>query len=162
MGPTWLHSETISGTIQDPSGAVIAGARIEITGGDLVQPILLSSDGLGKFASPDLKPGTYSLRVTRVGEAPLELLGAVDGLELVDLAEAQECCGFGGTFAIKNADTSSAMVNDKCRAIIASGASVVTALDSSCLLQIGGRLSREGAAVQALHLAEILAHPAAA
>ena len=100
--------------------------------------------------------------MTRVGEAPLELLGAVDGLELVDLAEAQECCGFGGTFAIKNADTSSAMVNDKCRAIIASGASVVTALDSSCLLQIGGRLSREGAAVQALHLAEILAHPAAA
>ena len=107
-------------------------------------------------------PTCHSLRVTRVGDAPLALLEAVDGLELVELAEADECCGFGGTFAIKNADTSSAMVNDKCKAIIASGASVVTALDSSCLLQIGGRLSREGAAVQALHLAEILAHPAAA
>jgi len=71
MAPAWLHSQTISGTIQDPSGAVIAGARIEITGGDLTQPIVLSSDGQGKFASPDLKPGTYSVRVTREGFEPL-------------------------------------------------------------------------------------------
>lgn len=67
MGPTWLRSETVSGTIQDPSGAVIAGARIEIIGGDLVQPVVLSSDGLGKFVSPDLKSGTYTVRVTRDG-----------------------------------------------------------------------------------------------
>ena len=71
MGPTRLLAETISGTVQDPSGAVIAGARIEITGGDLTQPLVLASDGLGKFASPDLKPGTYSLRVTREGFEPL-------------------------------------------------------------------------------------------
>jgi len=71
IGTTWLHSQTISGTIQDPSGAVIAGARIEITGGDLSQPVVLSSDGQGKFASPDLKPGTYSLRVMRDGFEPL-------------------------------------------------------------------------------------------
>ena len=71
MAPAWLHADTISGTVQDPSGAVIAGARIEITGGDLAQPILLSSDALGKFTSPDLKPGTYSLRVTREGFEPL-------------------------------------------------------------------------------------------
>jgi hypothetical protein len=71
MAPAWLLSQTISGTIQDSSGAVIAGARIEITGGDLAQPVVLSSDGLGKFASPDLKPGTYSLRVTRDGFEPL-------------------------------------------------------------------------------------------
>ncbi len=71
MGPTWLSAQTISGTVQDPSGAVIAGARIEITGGDLTQPIVLSSDGLGKFTSPELKPGTYSLRVTREGFEPL-------------------------------------------------------------------------------------------
>ena len=71
MGPTWLRAETISGTIQDPSGAVIAGARIEITGGDLAQPVVLSSDSVGRFASPDLKPGTYSVRVARDGFEPL-------------------------------------------------------------------------------------------
>src|ERR1019366_2362752 len=81
MGPTWLRAETISGTIQDPSGAVVAGARIEITGGDLAQPVVLTSDGVGKFASPDLKPGTYSVRVMRDGFEPLirtvKLQGAV-------------------------------------------------------------------------------------
>ena len=71
MGPTWLRAETISGTIQDSSGAVIAGARIEITGRNLVQPIMLSSDSTGKFGSPDLKPATYSVRVTRDGFEPL-------------------------------------------------------------------------------------------
>ena len=99
----------------------------------------------------------HSLRVTNVGEAPLELLRAVRGLELVELAQPRECCGFGGTFAIKNAETSTAMAIDKCAAIVATGASVVTAVDSSCLLQIGGRLSREGAGVRTMHLAEILA-----
>ena len=67
----WLHAQTISGTVEDPSGAVIAAARIEITGGDLTQPIVLSSDGQGQFSSPDLKPGTYSVRVTREGFEPL-------------------------------------------------------------------------------------------
>ncbi len=71
MGPTWLSSQTISGTVQDPSGAVIALARIEITGGELTQPIVLLSDGLGKFTSPDLNPAAYSVRVTREGFEPL-------------------------------------------------------------------------------------------
>ena len=71
MGPTWLRAETISGTIQDSSGAVIPGARIEITGGDLAQPVVLASDGLGRFASSELKTGTYSVRVTRDGFEPL-------------------------------------------------------------------------------------------
>jgi L-lactate dehydrogenase complex protein LldE len=106
-------------------------------------------------------PTCHSLRVTAVGDAPRRLLDAVAGLELLELADARECCGFGGTFAIKNADTSTAMVIDKCRAIAASGATVVTALDGSCLLQIGGRLSREGSDIRALHLAEILAQTAA-
>jgi len=81
LSPALLRAETVSGTIQDPSGAVIAGARIEITGGDLTQPLALSSDGLGNFISPDLKPGTYSLRITRDGFEPLvktlDLQGAV-------------------------------------------------------------------------------------
>jgi L-lactate dehydrogenase complex protein LldE len=102
-------------------------------------------------------PTCHSLRVMRVGDAPLRLLGAVAGLELVELDDADECCGFGGTFALKNADVSGAMVADKCAAITAAGADACTALDCSCLLQIGGRLAREGARVRTLHLAEILA-----
>ena len=81
----------------------------------------------------------------------------MDGLELVDLARADECCGFGGTFAVKNGDTSSAMLADKCARIEESGAEVCTALDGSCLLQIGGGLSRSGSGIRAVHLAEILA-----
>jgi len=99
----------------------------------------------------------HSLRLTRVGNAPVRLLGNVRGLELVELPRADECCGFGGTFSIKNADTSSAMLADKCAAVESTGAAVCTALDGSCLLQIGGGLSRRGSAVRALHLAEILA-----
>jgi L-lactate dehydrogenase complex protein LldE len=102
-------------------------------------------------------PTCHSLRVARVGDAPLRLLAAVEGLELVELPGADECCGFGGTFALKNAETSSAMVIDKCRAISATGASVCAALDASCLMQIGGRLAREGASVRPLHVAQILA-----
>jgi L-lactate dehydrogenase complex protein LldE len=99
----------------------------------------------------------HSLRVTRVGDAPLRLLRNVRGLELVDLPRSDECCGFGGTFAIKNADTSSAMLSDKCDAIESTGAAFCTAVDSSCLLQIGGGLSRRGSAVRPVHIAEILA-----
>src|SRR3954469_16487892 len=102
-------------------------------------------------------PTCHSLRVTKVGDAPLRLLRNVRGLELVELPRADECCGFGGTFAVKNADTSSAMVADKCAAILASGAEVCTAVDGSCLLQIGGALTRRQAPVRTMHLAEILA-----
>jgi L-lactate dehydrogenase complex protein LldE len=102
-------------------------------------------------------PTCHSLRVTKVGDAPLRLLRNVRGLELVQLERADECCGFGGTFALKNAETSAAILTDKCDAIEASGAEVCTAVDGSCLLQIGGGLARRPAAVRALHLAEILA-----
>lgn len=90
--PLQLHADTLSGTVQDQSGALIPGARIEITGGDLTQPVILSSDATGTFSSPDLKPGTYSLRVTRDGFEPLvktvELHGTAS-LEL-RLAVAQQ------------------------------------------------------------------------
>jgi L-lactate dehydrogenase complex protein LldE len=102
-------------------------------------------------------PSCHSLRVTKVGDAPLRLLAAVRGLELVELPAARECCGFGGTFAVKNADTSAAMLADKCRAVASTGAEVCTALDPSCLMQIGGGLRRQRAGVRTLHLAEILA-----
>ncbi len=102
-------------------------------------------------------PTCHSLRIARVGDRPLRLLRAVRGIDLVELPQADQCCGFGGTFAVKNADTSSAMLADKCAMVEQSGAEVCTALDASCLLQIGGGLSRRRSAVRTCHLAEILA-----
>ena len=102
-------------------------------------------------------PTCHSLRVTKVGDAPLRLLRAVRGLELVELPDAAECCGFGGTFAVKNAETSSAMLADKCDAVLSTGAEVCTAVDNSCLMQIGGGLARRRGGVRTMHLAEILA-----
>jgi L-lactate dehydrogenase complex protein LldE len=102
-------------------------------------------------------PTCHSLRALRVGDAPLRLLRAVRGLELVELPDAQECCGFGGTFAIKNADVSLAMLDDKLRRVRETGAAVCAAADCSCLMHIGGGLRRAGDRVRTLHLAEILA-----
>jgi L-lactate dehydrogenase complex protein LldE len=102
-------------------------------------------------------PTCHSLRMLRVGDKPLRLLRQVEGLTLLELPSAQTCCGFGGTFAIKNSDTSTAMVRDKLDAVISTGAQVCTASDSSCLMQIDGGLRRMGSRVRTVHLAEILA-----
>jgi len=102
-------------------------------------------------------PTCHSLRLLRVGDAPLRLLRAVRGIDLVELPESQECCGFGGTFAVKNADTSMAMLSDKLRHVLDTRAEVCTAGDNSCLMQIGRALSRQRTGVRAVHLAEILA-----
>ncbi|WP_336051057.1 (Fe-S)-binding protein [Streptomyces sp. CA2R101] len=102
-------------------------------------------------------PTCHSLRMLRVGEKPLRLLRAVEGIDLVELPEADACCGFGGTFAVKNAGTSSAMLRDKMDHIAGTGAEVCTAGDSSCLMHIGGGLSRIKSGTRTLHLAQILA-----
>ena len=102
-------------------------------------------------------PTCHSLRGLKVGGAPLKLLEHVRGLELVPLENEQECCGFGGTFAVKNADTSLAMLSDKVRCVLNSHAEVCVAADNSCLLHIGGALHRARTGVRTLHLAEILA-----
>jgi L-lactate dehydrogenase complex protein LldE len=102
-------------------------------------------------------PTCHSLRVLRVGDGPESLLRAVPGLELAPLPAADECCGFGGTFAIKNAAVSGAMLEEKLANVVASGAGTVCACDASCLLHIGGGLRRRRSPVRTLHLAEILA-----
>lgn len=102
-------------------------------------------------------PTCHSLRLLRVGDRPLRLLRNVEGIELIELPDAESCCGFGGTFALKNAAVSGAMLEDKTRAIRASGARVCTAGDASCLMHIGGGLSRQRADATTLHLAEVLA-----
>ncbi len=102
-------------------------------------------------------PTCHSLRILKVGEAPLKLLQNVRGIDLVELPGAEECCGFGGTFAVKNADTSMAMLGDKIRHIKDTGAEACVAADNSCLMQIGGALQRQRSGVNVVHLAEILA-----
>jgi len=102
-------------------------------------------------------PTCHSLRELEVGDRPLRLLRAVKGIELVELDEARECCGFGGTFAVKNSEVSSAMLADKVRAVLDTGAEIVCAADNSCLMHIGGALSRQRTGVRTRHLAEVLA-----
>ncbi|WP_295697677.1 (Fe-S)-binding protein [Lapillicoccus sp.] len=102
-------------------------------------------------------PTCHSLRMLGVGDRPTRLLRAVKGLRLVELPAAEECCGFGGTFALKNAETSVAMGSDKVRHARDTGAEVLVAGDNSCLLHLGGILSREQTGMRVMHLAEILA-----
>lgn len=91
-----------------------------------------------------------------VGDRPSRLLRAVRGLRLVELPAAADCCGFGGTFAIKNSDVSVSMGADKVRHALDTGAEVLAASDNSCLLHLGGLLSRQQAGMRVMHLAEIL------
>jgi L-lactate dehydrogenase complex protein LldE len=146
-------SSSCVGTVREAWGAENVFELSEL----LVRRLGVDDVGASFEGRVTYHPTCHSLRVTRVGDAPLRLLRNVRGLELVELPRADECCGFGGTFAVKNADTSSAMLADKCAAIESTGAGVCTALDGSCLLQIGGGLSRRGSGVRAVHLAEILA-----
>jgi L-lactate dehydrogenase complex protein LldE len=105
-------------------------------------------------------PTCHSLRAIKVGDAPLRLLRAVRGIDLVELPRAEECCGFGGTFAVKNPDVSGAMLTDKIAHVLDTNAEICTAVDSSCLMHIGGGLERQRAGVRTVHLAEILASTA--
>jgi L-lactate dehydrogenase complex protein LldE len=102
-------------------------------------------------------PTCHSLRALGVGDRPRQLLEAVHGLTLVDLPAADQCCGFGGTFAVKNADTSIAMGSDKVRHVRETGAEVLVAGDNSCLMHLSGLLTRQRAGVRTMHLAEVLA-----
>ena len=102
-------------------------------------------------------PTCHSLRGLRIGDAPYELLKGVKGLELVELPDAESCCGFGGTFAVKNAQTSAAMLADKIANVLTSRVEACVAADNSCLMHIGGALSRQRTGVKTVHLAEILA-----
>ncbi|GAA3308900.1 MULTISPECIES: (Fe-S)-binding protein [Nonomuraea] len=101
-------------------------------------------------------PTCHSLRGLHLGDRPTRLLSHVRGLELVPLEGADECCGFGGTFAVKNPAISAAMCSDKVRNVMDTGAEVLCAADNSCLMHIGGTLRRQKTGVRIMHLAEIL------
>ncbi len=139
-----------------PDAAEVVGRTYELS--ELLVDVLGVSEVGGRFPHRvTYHPTCHGLRLLRLGDKPLRLLRAVDGIDLVELPEAEACCGFGGTFALKNSAVSGAMLTDKCRAIFDTGAEVVVAADNSCLTHIGGGLSRQDAPVRALHYAEVLA-----
>jgi L-lactate dehydrogenase complex protein LldE len=102
-------------------------------------------------------PTCHSLRVAKVGDRPYQLLSKVKGIDLVPLPDADQCCGFGGTFSVKNPDVSVAMGSDKARHVVDTGAEYLVTGDNACLMHIGGLLHRQSAGVRTIHLAEILA-----
>ena len=99
----------------------------------------------------------HSLRVAGIGDRPYRLLEHVQGLELLQHTGADQCCGFGGTFSVKNSDVSTAMAEDKARAVAAVMPEFLVSVDSSCLMNIGGALSKSGSSIRTMHLAEVLA-----
>jgi L-lactate dehydrogenase complex protein LldE len=99
----------------------------------------------------------HSLRSLCVGDGPVRLLRKVRDLEFVELPNVEQCCGFGGTFSVKNADTSAAMLSDKIKDVLATGAEVCTAIDNSCLMHLFGSLHRQRTGIKTAHIAEILA-----
>jgi L-lactate dehydrogenase complex protein LldE len=99
----------------------------------------------------------HGLRALALGDRPFRLLRNVRGLDLVPLANLDRCCGFGGTFSVKNGDVSSAMLGAKLTDVLATKAEFCTALDNSCLMHLGGALHRQFAPLRTIHMAEILA-----
>jgi L-lactate dehydrogenase complex protein LldE len=102
-------------------------------------------------------PSCHLTRELRVGDEPRLLLGAVDGLKVVDFHNPEECCGFGGMFSVKFPDISTAMARDKIDRIVQSGAQAVVANDCGCLMQLGGAMHRQRVKIEIRHLAEVLA-----
>jgi L-lactate dehydrogenase complex protein LldE len=99
----------------------------------------------------------HALRELKIKSAPRRLLAKVQGLTLVEMDAAEECCGFGGTFSVKFAAVSGAIARTKIDSIIRTGADTVVSIDSSCLMQIDGALKRSGSKIRTMHLAEVLA-----
>ncbi|MBI3429302.1 MAG: (Fe-S)-binding protein [Actinobacteria bacterium] len=100
----------------------------------------------------------HSLRVAKLGDRPLRLLRAVKDIEIVELPAADSCCGFGGTFSVKNSDVSGAMLHDKLANIASTNVEYVVSADNSCLMHIGGGLQRNKTGIEVIHLAEVLAN----
>lgn len=152
------HHATVAADDTQLSDAVARVApRVRELSEFLVDDLGVTDVGAVFSGTVAFHPTCHSLRLLHIGDRPRRLLEAVEGLHLVDLPGALECCGFGGTFAVKNADTSVAMGQDKIDAVLASGAEVLTSADTSCLMHLGGLLSRKGVPVRVMHLAEILA-----
>lgn len=144
----------------ETQAGVVGGKTYELS--QLLTDVLGISDAAAQLGSHfphsvTYHPSCHGMRLLRLGDRQLNLLKTVAGIDVVELPEADQCCGFGGTFSMKNADVSSAMLADKAANVRATGAQLCSGGDASCLLHIGGGLSRQGSAVGTLHFAEILA-----
>ena len=119
----------------------------------------VGTDDVGAYFPHDVTyhPTCHGLRLLHVGDRPMRLLRNVRGIRLTPMPRAESCCGFGGTFAVKNADTSAAMLADKVADVLTTRAEVVVAGDDSCLMHIGGGLARQRTGVRTMHLAQVLA-----
>jgi len=149
----------------DPETSSLAaevGARTYELSEFLATRLGLTDVGATSHARVTYLASCHGYRGLGLLEQPLRLLRAVRGLEYVPLPRADECCGFGGAFAVKMAPLSGAMLRAKVAAVRETGAAVVTGTDVSCLMHLGGGLAREGTSVRAMHLAEILAGEGAA
>jgi L-lactate dehydrogenase complex protein LldE len=156
-------SASCAGSIRHQHPALVPGLRVPKTyelSEFLVDVLGVEDVGATYRHRVTYHPTCHSLRLLGVGDRPLRLLRHVRDLELVELPDSDSCCGFGGTFAVKNPDVSGAMLGDKVEGIQQTGADICSAGDASCLMHIGGGLSRLRSGVRTVHLAEILASTA--
>jgi len=136
----------------------VAGRVFEFTQ-FLVDEVGLSNLKPALRAKLTYLPSCHGLRNLKIYDQPKTLLGSASGAELVDPPDEAECCGFGGLFSVKMSELSGALLSKKLDNIEAGGAEVVTGIDASCLMHIGGGLKKRGSPVQVRHIAEVL-HPA--
>jgi L-lactate dehydrogenase complex protein LldE len=134
----------------------LAGRTYEFT--EYLVDVLGVTDVGARFpATLTIHDACHGLRELKLKQQPRELLAKVADAQIVEMPDAERCCGFGGLFAIKLGHISEAMVRDKVASITATGADYTVTCDASCMTQINGRLSREGARCRAIHIAQALA-----
>jgi L-lactate dehydrogenase complex protein LldE len=134
----------------------LAGRSFELS--EFIIDVLGTEDVGACFPhSVTFHPTCHALRIAGLGDRPLRLLRHVRGLTLLSLPDWEQCCGFGGTFSLKNPDVSASMAAAKAEAVEATGAEFLVTVDNACLMNIGGVLSRSGSRVRTIHLAEVLA-----
>jgi len=154
-----FYPELLKDTPHAAAAADLAGRTYEFAE-FLVNKLGVTDVGASFAKKVTYHDGCHALRELRLKEEPRRLLRAVKGLELIETEEGDSCCGFGGLFSAKFPMISTAMVQVKGGALARTGADYVVSADPSCLLQVGGWLSREGKPILPLHLAEVLAHEA--
>lgn len=154
-----FYQELFAGT-DDETAAKALGAKCWEFSEFLVKKLRITHVGARFPAKVTFHDGCHGLRELHNKAAPRELLAKVRGLELVEMQDAEVCCGFGGTFAVKFPMISTAMGEVKCASAIETAADYIVSNDSSCLMQLQGLLDRQGKKLKTIHLAEILAQTA--
>ena len=138
-----------------PEAKEIAARTYEFTE-FLVDVLKVEDLGAELNAKVAIHHSCHTFRELGVKEQPTKLVQNIKGIELVEIPDWERCCGFGGTFSVKMDEISEAMVTDKVAAIGSTGCDIVTGCDNSCLMNIGGRINREGRPIKVMHVAELL------